>query len=720
MKTTLTPAETEEKYQALLEGMSDGFAILETVQDSSGAIVDLIFREYNSAFKTETGLTPDGGSIREVLPYLDGMGVSDFGSTLETGETSSFRARLANTGERRVFRRFRLGGPGSTHIGLILERRTNRGPGSGLFEEGDALLHAMTEQSDLGVAFFDRNQKFTYANSAYHRMYGYKPGDMVGKRVEDLTVPEDWRRKRILLDRTLARGEPFSIDKRHTRPDGKLVWVRSSVGSQRDEHGNITGGAITSIDVTDLKIAELTRKDIEDRYKLLFNSIDHGFCVIEMVFGPQDEPLDYRFLEVNTSFEAQTGLKNAVGRTAREMLPELEDYWFEIYGRIAKTGIPERFEMPSEEMGAYYEVYAFRIGLAEAQQVGILFSNVIERVEAQNILRETEARFRQFGEASSDFMWIRNANTLEVEYLNPAFEIVHDISPPDLLADPGLGPWLEMIVPEDRQAIEESFESVREGKSVECVYCLVRRTDGQLRWVKSRHFPLIDSQGSVQRIGGIGRDITEERQTSNRLEVLVTELQHRTRNLLAVINAVAGRTIRRSKSLDEFREKFTARLDALERVNALLSRLGEGDRISFDLLLETELGSLGLDEFNPDASPNVVFKGPRGVRLRSGSVQTFALALHELMTNAVKYGALSRPEGELSVTWSVETEDNYSRLQVKWEERGAPREETCPEGTGYGRELIERALPYQLGAETSYDLQPDGLRCTIVMPISIS
>jgi two-component sensor histidine kinase len=114
--------------------------------------------------------------------------------------------------------------------------------------------------------------------------------------------------------------------------------------------------------------------------------------------------------------------------------------------------------------------------------------------------------------------------------------------------------------------------------------------------------------------------------------------------------------------------------------------------------------------------------GPENVKLRSSTVQTLALGLHELATNALKYGALSRPEGRLSISWSVQrTADEELRLEVEWRESGVlvqrgPDEK--PARMGYGRELIERALPYQLKAETTYVITPEGVHCTIALPIS--
>ncbi len=201
-----------------------------------------------------------------------------------------------------------------------------------------------------------------------------------------------------------------------------------------------------------------------------------------------------------------------------------------------------------------------------------------------------------------------------------------------------------------------------------------------------------------------------------RQEILVAELQHRTRNLMGVIRSTADKTGRASNDLEEFREKFHDRLNALARVQGLLSRLNEHDRVTFDELIESELSAMD------GSAERTSLEGPSGVRLRSSTVQTLAMALHELATNAVKYGALGQPAGRLSVRWTLDEQGDGGRpwLHIDWRESGVkmPGGGEAVAGTGQGRELIEQALPYQLGAQTSYVLGPDGVHCTIAIPVS--
>ena len=151
-------------------------------------------------------------------------------------------------------------------------------------------------------------------------------------------------------------------------------------------------------------------------------------------------------------------------------------------------------------------------------------------------------------------------------------------------------------------------------------------------------------------------------------------------------------------------------------MQGLLSRREEGQRVTFDMLLREELSAhVALDERGN--APQVSISGPDGVSLRSGMVQTFALALHELATNAVKYGALSRPSGHLDVNWEL-LDGDHPRLKVDWLERGVDDIAANATKSGYGRELIERALPFQLGAKTEYEFGPEGVRCSIELPVA--
>jgi two-component sensor histidine kinase len=153
---------------------------------------------------------------------------------------------------------------------------------------------------------------------------------------------------------------------------------------------------------------------------------------------------------------------------------------------------------------------------------------------------------------------------------------------------------------------------------------------------------------------------------------------------------------------------------ALARVQGLLSRSPSGEGVTFDNLLGSELSSQSED------GGTVSLDGPAGVVLRPISVQALAMALHELTTNALNYGALGQKNGRLIIRWRMQPENGAPWIVVDWKESGVEITQTAakPNGAGNGRRLIEEALPYQFGARTVFAIEPDGVHCTIALPLS--
>jgi two-component system CheB/CheR fusion protein len=175
--------------------------------------------------------------------------------------------------------------------------------------------------------------------------------------------------------------------------------------------------------------------------------------------------------------------------------------------------------------------------------------------------------------------------------------------------------------------------------------------------------------------------------------------------------------MRKSDTFADFAASYHDRLQALGRVQGLLFRQQRGgERVTFDELIEAELAAQSVSGGDGE---RVTLDGPRGIRLPTGTVQTLAMAVHELTTNAVKYGAFKQPNGHLTIHWRQETSEERGEpwLHVDWKESGV-EVPTSVGGTGQGRELIERALPYQFGARTTFAFEADGVHCTISLPIS--
>jgi PAS domain S-box-containing protein len=355
-----------------------------------------------------------------------------------------------------------------------------------------------------------------------------------------------------------------------------------------------------------------------------------------------------------------------------------------------------------------------------------------ERAKAGEALRQTLARLENV-EASLSV----SSQTLELALQSAgqfAWEIDRDTRKLKVIGDPALAFGFDLqrpeeerfglVHPEDRPRVREAYEAMLEGKgSYEIDHRLINPITGETLWA---HWTgrLISEKGRVKLVG-ITRNITAQKNaelalhdSEKRLRVLVAELQHRTRNLISVISATVEKTLRASKTFGGFKASFQDRIQALGRVQGLLSRIEENDHVTFDELVETELTAQSI---RAGKDSPVTLDGPRGVPLRSRTVQTLALVLHELATNAIKYGALKQPNGHLAIRWRLERmERGEPCLKLDWKESGVkmPPPGARPKGTGQGRELIERALPYQFDAETMFAMEPDGVHCTISLPVS--
>lgn len=269
--------------------------------------------------------------------------------------------------------------------------------------------------------------------------------------------------------------------------------------------------------------------------------------------------------------------------------------------------------------------------------------------------------------------------------------------------------WLDVLHPDDRAGALQAWDDAVSASLLDVEY-RIRRHDGRYRWFRTRAMPVRDGRGDIVEWLGTSTDIDELRRLEAQGKVLVAELQHRTRNLIAVVQAVAMQTADSSASLHEFTDRFDERLAALSRVQTLLSR-SEHEPITIGKLVDLELAALGAGE----GSGRIEIAGP-DIAVRNSTAQTLALAVHELCTNALKHGALGDRDGLLSVDWRDEEVDAARFLILVWKETFASRP-TGDERAGYGRVLIEEALPYELGAETSFTLTQTSLLCTIRIPL---
>lgn len=515
------------------------------------------------------------------------------------------------------------------------------------------------------------------------------------------------------------------------------AWFTLTYSPLRDDAGEIAGILVTLVETTARVRADRALRESEARFRaelerevqertaelqasrdLLKATMDSSMDMIQVFKAVRDasgEIVDFRWLLNNHTSKSRYG--DVGGQSLLERNPGVvQEGIFDTFKRVTETGQPATAERRyvHEQFDGWFFQCAVKLGDGVATTTKEISGWKAAQEEilrlrdeiAQAALRESEDRFRTLASLIPVLLW-RSDESGQHNALNEAWLAYTG----QTLQQSQVGGWLDVIHPDDRDRVREAFQAGRERRQLIEVQQRIRRYDGQYRWFLVRQAPISDGEGAATQWIGAAMDIQDLYDLQERQAVLVSELQHRTRNLLGVVRSIAHQTMVQTGPTERFREQFNDRLAALSRVQGLLSR-SEHEPITLHALIQTELDALGGGVF----ADRIRLSGP-SVRLRKASVQTLALAVHELATNARKYGALTSEHGRLTVTWQADRD--RGRLLVEWIEEGISRrrEGQDPDRSGYGRELIERAMPYALNAKTRYELGETRLLCAIELPL---
>lgn len=580
-------------------------------------------------------------------------------------------------------------------------------------------------------------------------------------------------------------------------------------------------------DITNEHIARQKRVEADARYKLLFDAIDEGFCILEVLFDAEGKGDDYQFIEANQAFAAQTGLDNAVGQRVRELLPDIEDHWIAIYGRIALSGVSERFESQSMAMGRWFDVFAFPVGDTAPFMVGVLFSDVSARKQMELTLRRSEKRQQSLIDASSDLLLQMNADATLMEQVggkpllgdvgdasNWIERFVQDIDRPrvrqvvdeairrrepfaiehrfraadgtagwfhlravpvfdedgaiaewfgmatDITARrrveqqlvhgtqmlrvaseigkvglwewnvetgemtwseehyrmegyavgeviPTYARWADRVHPDDRAVAEAKVAAAMQSGEDYVHEYRVCHPDGDIRWLSARGRFLYDDKRQPVRMLGAMVDTTQRRREEEWQKLLVAELQHRVRNLISMVRSVARLSAPSHRNVDDYVDHLIGRLQAMGRTQSTLTR-SPGRDVDLSELVREELL---VHAARPDQS---LVEGPE-VALSPHAAEIVTLAIHELATNSIKYGALGET-GYIRITWATEEKGGKEWVHLTWQET-SPARKTKQGRKGFGRKLIEERVPYELDGVGRFRVHDTGVLAQLEFPL---
>ena len=470
--------------------------------------------------------------------------------------------------------------------------------------------------------------------------------------------PEVWHINGPIYER-VRQGETMTFaDKCYplARPEGlQDTWFTITYSPVRDAQGGIAGVLVTMFDTSAAQMARLAHerterelRESERRLALAFRLLPVGVAIVdkqgqavmsnEVMRGylPTDR--------IPSRDEANVGRWRGWHEDGRPVARSEFATARALRGEAVVPGLEFLFRQDNG-VERWTQVASAPLRDSQGEVTGALsvVMDIDDLKRHAEQLSAKEERFRQFATASSNVLWIRDADTLDMEYLSHAFEQIYGAACEQVLGDVRL--WAALVVPDDREAALQRLQRVKAGESLVHEFRIQRPSDGAFRWIRSTDFPLFDNQGRVIRVAGIGVDVTDMRRASEHQQVLLAELQHRVRNIMAMVGSLVTRTRTSASSVEEYARVLSGRIMSLARTQAMLTRKADVG-VPLHAVVAEELAAQVRDP------AQYTVEGPE-LLLPPKVTEVISLALHELATNALKHGALAQAQGRLRVEWSL-------------------------------------------------------------------
>ena len=499
--------ETAEEIEAIYSTAPVGLTVLDR---------ELRYVRINERLAEMNGLPAAahlGKSLREIVPALAEEAEAALGRVLEgeeiwglelTGETP------AEPGKLRTWREnclpVRSAGGEVVGVAISAEDVTIAKEAELARRKAEDRFATIFNSAAIGIARVSPDGEFLEINDRYCAILGRSRKEVLNASWRQFTLPEDADKDHALVE--AARNgdiDSFTSEKRYLDPAGREVWVDLTISVERYPDGRIRGFIAVAQDIGERRLAEAALRASEERYRALFGSMEQGFCIVQVSFDEKQQPVDYRFTEINPAFTRQSGLPASVlNKSVRDVLPDLHEDWFLEYGEIAATGIHKRFIRYAAPLGKSFEVYAFPIGLLEDRNVALLFTDVTERIGQEEALRRSEQEMRFRLNAIPQMVW----STLPDGYHDFYNDRWYEFTGTPIGSTDGEG-WNGMFHPDDQaRAFERWHQSLRTGEPYEIEYRLRHHT-GTYRWVLGRALPIRSEAGEIVRWMGTCTDIDD-------------------------------------------------------------------------------------------------------------------------------------------------------------------------------------------------------------------
>jgi PAS domain S-box-containing protein len=572
--------------------------------------------------------------------------------------------------------------------------------------EREAQLSAFISQTTAGFAQVDLEGNFTLVNDRFCEIAGWSRDELMGMTMQQITHPDDLVRNVPLFDKAVRDGTSYTHEKRYLRRDGGVVWVNNSVAVIRRPTGEPFGVLSVTLDVTQRREDEEALRRSEETLRLATETA--GMATWEVDLETLEgvwSPNRFDLLGLPRSPDSRGTFQDWIDRVHPEDRALAETAARRCFERGVPYTIEYRILRADDGAERWLQSHGSRIDYADSRLsrfVGVSF-DVTDRKRAEEELRESEARFRAIFEQANDFLVTTTLDN-EITSVNPA--VIEAIGYP---ADEIIGRSINDFMDPDQFALSmDAFNRKLEHGGSTRLTVKVRARDGrELIWEVNSQLSL-DEQGRPVALHAIARDMTEAKRAEAHLRLLVDELNHRVKNTLAIVQGIAQQSFKDDVPPRQARAAFEGRLAALSEAHNLLTR-EHWSVVSMRQIIDDALRPHGGE------SGRFTLDGPDLTILPKTAI-SLALAIHELATNAVKHGALSRPEGQVTIIWRRVREGGPARLILTWQEQGGPPV-TIPTRRGFGTRMIERGLAAELGGTVTIDFRPEGLVCTVDAPL---